>query len=74
MAAATFQRVSTAECAKCRKAFKPGDRVMQVLIVEKVGKNPMAAWEKGAFLCSDFELAHVICPDPGLEGLPIGTT
>lgn len=66
------QRVSTAECARCRKTFKPGDRVVQVLIVEKVGRNPKAAWERGAFLCPDFELAHVSCVDTGLDGRIIG--
>lgn len=69
MAAPTEQRVSTAQCARCRKDFSPGDRVVQLLIVEKVAKNPMAAWERGAMLCPDFELAHLSCADPGLNGM-----
>lgn len=68
MSVSTKQRTSTAECAKCHKPLKAGDRIIQVLIVEKVGKNPRADWETGAFLSPDFELAHVVCPDPGLIG------
>jgi hypothetical protein len=61
------QRTATSECAKCHKAFVPGDRVLLVSIVYQVSRNP-ATRDVGAWLSEDFELAHVSCPDPGLEG------
>ncbi len=69
------QRVGTDKCAKCRQPFKPGDRVTVVYIVTKVGKNPSAkAFDFGAFLSEDFELAHVSCTDTGLNGYSLITT
>lgn len=68
MSAPTTQRVSTAQCARCRKDFGPGDRVVQVLIIEKTARNPKAAWERGSMLSPEFELAHVACADPSLDG------
>jgi len=61
------QQTATSECAKCHKAFMPGDRVLLVSIVYQVSRNP-ATRDIGAWLGEDFELAHVLCPDPGLEG------
>lgn len=72
--ASTEQRIGTDKCARCRKEFQPGDRVVQVLIVVKTMRNPKVAWERGAMLSPDFELAHVACADPGLEGKIITTT
>lgn len=66
--AATEQHVGTDKCARCRKEFKPGDRAVQVLIIVKTMRNPKVAWEKGAMLSPDFELAHLSCADPGLDG------
>lgn len=61
------QRVSTHLCARCRKVLNPGDRIVTLYIVDKIGKgnvsNPL---ELGAFLSSDFELAHYDCRDPSL--------
>lgn len=37
-------------------------------IVMEVGKNPKAAWERGAFFSEEFEVVHVACEDPGLNG------
>ncbi len=54
-------------CAKCRKQFSPGDRVVTAFIVQKVGRN-METKDMGAWLGEDFELIHAACPDPGLEG------
>lgn len=63
------QKVGTDKCAKCRKTFMPGDRVTVVYIVQHVGKNPESKrTDIGAFLSEDFELAHITCADPGLEG------
>ncbi len=62
------QRVSTDTCAKCRKKFKPSDRVQQVLIVERAGHiNPKNPFEGGSMLCAEFELAHISCIDTCLD-------
>lgn len=66
------KRVDGHLCARCRKEFKPGDRVVTVMIVEKTGRNPSPGsppWEKGAFIHPEFEMAHLVCADPGLDGL-----
>lgn len=63
------QRTGTDRCARCRKALSPGERVTVAYIVQKVGRNPESkTLDLGAFLGEDFELAHVSCADPGLEG------
>ena len=54
-------------CAKCRKPFKAGERVIVVHIVMKSGFNP-ANRETGAWLSEEFELAHAMCDNPGLDG------
>lgn len=61
------QRVATTNCAKCRRPFMVGDRLVTVYIVSKVGRNPETK-DIGAWLLEDFELAHVTCADPGLDG------
>jgi len=60
------QKTPTSECAKCHRAFFPGDRVMTAFIVQKVGRN-METKDIGAWLGDDFELIHASCPDPGLD-------
>lgn len=65
--ASLTQKTSTAVCAKCRKQFNPGDRVITAFIVQKVGRN-METKDVGAWLGEDFELIHASCPDPALEG------
>ncbi len=65
--ASLHQKTATSECAKCHKPLVPGDRVLMVNIVRQVGRNP-ATRDIGAWLGEEFELAHVSCPDPGLEG------
>lgn len=57
----------TAQCMKCKKAFKPGDRIHVVHLVMETGFNP-ATKETGAWLSEEFEVAHVMCENPGLEG------
>jgi hypothetical protein len=43
--------------------------VTPAYIVQKIGKNPEAkAFDFGAFLSEEFELVHIRCADPGLEG------
>lgn len=61
------QRVPLTTCARCRKMFMPGDRVVTAFIVQKIGRNPSGK-DMGAFLGDDFELVHGECGDPSLSG------
>jgi len=61
------QRVPLHTCAKCRKAVKPGDRVIAAYIVQKVGRNP-ATKDIGAWIGEDFEFIHASCVDTQLNG------
>ena len=63
----TGQRVPTHTCAKCKKKFKPGDRVITAFIVQKVGFNPQVR-DVGAWLGEEFELVHVMCENTALDG------
>jgi hypothetical protein len=60
-------RGSADTCIKCRKKLKPGDRVQPIYIVEKTGANPGNLREMGAYLLSEFEMAHISCRDPELR-------
>lgn len=60
------QRTPTTHCAVCDKPFAPGDRVITVFIVQKVGHNAETR-DLGAWLAEEFELAHAVCADPGLD-------
>lgn len=60
-------RHDTTTCGKCRKKFKPGDRVLVAHIVIKSGFNP-ANRETGAWLSEEFELVHVMCENTALDG------
>lgn len=62
------QRVPTTTCARCRKLFQPGDRVVPCNIVQKIGRNPEARAEMGAFFSDSFELVHADCRDTSLSG------
>lgn len=68
--ASTQQRVAADTCARCRKTFKSGDRVTTAMIVLRTGPNPAAKtpWERGCEMSADFELVHIACTDPGLNG------
>lgn len=68
---ALVPRHDSSRCAKCRKSFKAGDRVVVVHIVMKAGFNP-ASRETGAWLSEEFELAHAMCENPALEGQILG--
>lgn len=67
------QRVALTTCARCRKKFIPGDRVLPAYIIQKVGRNPEGR-DMGAFIGEDFEFVHASCADPTLEGKVILTT
>lgn len=70
--APTAQRVATTTCAHCRKPLMPGDRVQTAFIVVRTGRNPETK-ELGAMLSGDFELVHISCLNPGLDGKVIVT-
>jgi hypothetical protein len=74
MAASLHARFDSDTCSRCKQKLRPGDRVVSVFIVQKIGRNPDAQtpWDKGAFLSDEFELAHASCADAGLEGIIIG--
>jgi hypothetical protein len=60
-------RVASNVCVRCRKNFMPGDRVIYVMIVEKSGYNAETR-DLGTWMLGEYEVAHVVCVDPGLEG------
>lgn len=62
-------RCGTDVCVKCRKKFKPGDRVTVVNIIEKLGANPNNLREQGAWLTGEFEMAHFLCEDPQIRNV-----
>ena len=68
MAVTITPRCNADTCIKCRRKFQRGDRVQVVHIVEKLGVNPGNVREPGAWLSPEFELAHAVCEDPGLDG------
>ena len=65
-------RLTTEKCVSCRKPFARGDRVQVVHIVVDTGKNPTMSNIPGAWLSEEFELAHISCVDPALNGFIIG--
>lgn len=74
MAVTIHQRCDSDTCIRCRRKFSRGDRVQVVNIVEKLGANPNNIRENGAWFSGEFEVAHVSCSDPALNGSVIGGT
>lgn len=72
MSAPLHPRCESDTCIRCRKKFKSGDRVHVVNIIEKLGANPNNLRERGAWFSGEFEVAHVSCGDPELNGGIIG--
>ena len=61
-------RVESDICGKCRKKFKPGDRVVTVFIIQKVGRDPANVLKTGSFIDPmEFELVHIDCNNPNLK-------
>lgn len=70
-----YPRTNGAVCIKCRRRFQPGDRVIIVNIIEKVGQNPSNPREVGSWFSGEFEVQHSICADPGLDSsIILGST
>lgn len=61
------QRVAATTCARCRRDFSPGDRVVTAFIVVGKGRNPSTKSVE-TMLGEEFELAHVDCRDTSLSG------
>lgn len=62
------QRVSHTTCARCRKLFAAGDRVMQAYIVLNPDTRHPTTRERVAEFAEEFEFVHAACHDPSLEG------
>lgn len=62
------QRVSHTTCAKCRKAFKAGDRIIPAYIVLNPDTRNPTTQELAAEMSGEFEFVHASCVDPSLEG------
>lgn len=67
MGAPLHPRCGSDTCVKCRKKFKPGDRVFIANIVEKIGANPSNIKEHGSWFSGEFEVVHVVCDDPQIN-------
>lgn len=63
------KRIPDHVCARCRKPFNVGDRVMWAFIlVDNNAHNPNRVTEKGLELGTDCEFVHSSCEDPTLSG------
>lgn len=62
------QRVSHTACARCRKPFTAGDRIMPAYIVENPNSRDPVTRELAAKMSGEFEFVHASCVDPALEG------
>lgn len=63
-----YPRTNTGTCAKCKRRFNSADRVTPVYIVQEVGPDPKDPRQMGAWLGDEFEVAHINCEDPQLNG------
>lgn len=68
------QRVSHRTCARCRKNFKAGDRIVPAYIVENPDTRDPVTKELAAKMSGEFEFVHASCSDPSLNGSAIITT
>ena len=61
-------RVPDYICCRCKKRFIREDRVVPVIIVEGLGRDPSTGGK--AVQCSnEYEMAHYDCRDPQLAGI-----
>jgi len=68
------QRVPHTTCARCRKLFKAGDRVMPAHIIYDPNARDPQTQEMGIHMSGEFEFVHASCVDPGLDGRIVVTT
>lgn len=64
----TIPRGNTTTCVRCSRKFETGDRVIPIYIIEKIGPNPVNPREIGSWFSPEFEVAHMDCADPGING------
>lgn len=63
------KRVPDDTCARCRRKFRIGDRLMGAyILIDPHAHNPTRITERGIMLGTDLEFAHVDCEDPQLSG------
>lgn len=62
-------RVADYICARCKKQFERGDRVVPAVIVEGMARDPDTGM-KGVQCSSEFEMVHYDCRDTRLTGAP----
>lgn len=60
-------RVPDYICSRCKKRLERGDRVVPVIIVEGLGKDPDTG-AKGVQCSEEYEMAHYDCHDRQLTG------
>jgi hypothetical protein len=68
------QRVPHTTCARCRKKFKAGDRVMPAHIIFNPNARDPQTQEMGIHMSGEFEFVHASCADPVLDGRILVTT
>lgn len=62
------QRVDHTTCARCRKKFKAGDRVLAAMIVKNPDARDPATSMRAAEMSGEFEMVHASCTDTALDG------
>lgn len=62
------QRVPHTTCARCRKNFKAGDRMLIAHIVKNPNVRHPQTREQVAELSDEFEFVHASCSDTSLDG------
>ncbi len=62
------QRVPHTTCARCRKKFRAGDRLMPAYIVKNPDTRDPVTRELAAEMSGEFEFVHASCADPSLDG------
>lgn len=62
------QRVDHTTCARCRKRFKAGDRVLTAMIIKNPDARDPATKMRAAEMSGEFELVHASCADTALDG------
>lgn len=64
-------RVSHTMCARCRKLFKAGDRILMAYIIKNPNTRDPQTQELSIEMTGEFEFVHASCVDPSLDGKAI---
>lgn len=65
------QRVALDTCARCRKKFLPGMRVIPAYIIEATNVRHPETKDLVSKMSGEFEFVHASCVDPYLDGKAI---